>query len=270
VCVVSAMASKPKRRLGHYLLYELRFERGGATKKYFGITGVFDGQGDWAALQARKQHHESIPVAWVKGARADSLHIKLLSTGLSLPDALVDEARLTARMYQEESGADLVRGGPWCRRVLPVEDKSEIEMTAALTSRAAVRECGRRSLNGSLAAHLAGRTYAAVGTSTSDDPTVVSGPGLAAVVFAAPSAAAMPIAFLSQKRRSGKSGKSSKSGKSGRPGSAAHVIIYTSAPPSRWHSARQDFARAPPFTLEQDRTRNCLVIIQTETMAANN
>jgi hypothetical protein len=145
------------------------------------------------------------PTAWVKGCEAETLSIRALKTGLSLTAALAWEALLTAQCFVDQ-GKNSVRGGPWCRVVLPATDLKELKECAKATSVADVRRIADLFSEGSLALHLAGRPYAAV---------------------AKPSRGHVPC--LPLKRPSGRSGRSGKSGASGNTYRKAKGLAYGDA-----------------------------------------
>ena len=193
-------------RVTHYLLYVLHFVRAGAKRRYYGITGVFAGQSDWQALEARKKNHKDKPVAWVKGCDESSLTISMLKTGLCVADALADEAKLTSQGYLKH-GYHIVRGGPWCRKLLPYDDMHEIHAVDACTSRKAIMELRQFYPGGSLDLHLSGASYAKPAPTPAALHTDIAGPGFKALSLAAvPNRHRVAIAFVPRKRPSGKSG----------------------------------------------------------------
>jgi len=141
-----------------HLVYWCDFTKGGEFFRYIGLVGLLQGQSDEAAKTFRKKWHVLKPVAWLKGADSGSVVLHTVQTKLSLRDGLVEEAREAARQYRLH-GQGKVRGGPWCRRRLPDADRREIEAVLECTSRKAVEALGARFPQGSLAAHLAGRSY---------------------------------------------------------------------------------------------------------------
>jgi hypothetical protein len=104
----------------------------------------------------------------------------------------------------QESGSTVVRGGPWCRKVLPEEDVCELGDCAGCASRAAVRALAKRRPAGSLTAHLECRSYASA-------PNVV----LARGSWAPAGSAKLPIINPPAPRKSGRSRTSGASGVSG-------------------------------------------------------
>jgi hypothetical protein len=137
------------------------------------------------ALTVRRRHCDK-----------STLCLKLLSSGLTLQQALADEALETARLAAERSLTH-VRGGPWCRCSLSADDVAEIAAVQACSGRAAVVALGRTSPAGSLARHLGHQPFQA---------SVSSG---------------ARRCILPVKRRSGRSGASTPSTRSGVSGHQA-------------------------------------------------
>lgn len=182
----------------HYLVYLLSCLQGDSSKQYVGMTAVLRGQSDDAAKRVRKQFHLSDQRRWLKGMAPGSVRMTVLRTGLTLRNALIDEAREAARLYLElPEGDKIVRGGPWCRCRLPPEDAAEIAAIAACTSRQGVSALAASLPTGSLSFHLAGAVYP--GTQQKR------------------SLSAMQV-LLPVKRPSGRSGRSGRSSTSGRSG----------------------------------------------------
>lgn len=145
------------------------------------------------------------PVAWVKGCVPGTLSIRALKTCLSMTAALSWEALLTARCFVARDSC-AVRGGPWCRTVLPATDIRELTECADAASVAAVRRLADRCSHGSLAKHLAGGPYAA------------------AVKASQERRPCLPV-----KRSSGRSVRSGKSGVSGHAYRRAKGFVYGDA-----------------------------------------
>ncbi len=126
-----------------------------------------------------------------------SFRVRVLKTGLSLKDALVEEARETARLWVL-LGERRVRGGPWCRSRLSSADKAEIAAAvAACASRQAVRDLAASLPSGSLSCHLADAPF----------------PGLQEKPSPAAAKVVLPMRHTSRKpSRSGRSGRSGASG----------------------------------------------------------
>ena len=220
-------------RVGHYLLYLASCMQDGMPKKYAGITGVLEGQSDDAAKLVRRSFHIKWQKAWLKGMDASTMSVQTIKTQLSLRDALVEEARLTASLYLQQGGHQQVRGGPWCRCRLPWSDKEEIANVDGCTSRQAVRALAARSPSGSLALHLAGKSYSkarlVVGKAAAStlDMVALSGSSLAhppRVIASRP-----PLVVCAPKRQSGKSKTSGGSGKSGHEYRLQQNISYSHA-----------------------------------------
>jgi hypothetical protein len=188
----------PFMAVDHYLLYLLcSCAKYGIAKEYVGITGVLRGQSDEEAKRFRKRWHVAKPKLWLKGKDLAGGQMETLRTKLTLKNALIEEARETARLYMTlESGDKVVRGGPWCRCRLPPCDTEEIAAVAACSSRKQVSDLAASWPEGSLACHLAGRSYSRV-------PQEVS---LATSSSTLCSAKTPPLVLIPPKRRSGASG----------------------------------------------------------------
>ena len=111
------------------------------------------------------------------------------------------EARHTAAKFRE-LGKACVRGGPWCRRVLPPDDLAELRFVAGCSDAAAVQAYSEQHPRGSLAAHLAGRRYSSLRQPV---PAVAVSPAAASV--------RVPIVVLPGRRPSGRSGSPGRSGR---------------------------------------------------------
>ena len=146
-------------RVDHYLLYVLSCCVNGQDKEYIGITGVLPGQTDEVVKLVRRAWHLICQKKWIEGMDPASVHLSTSLTDLKLQDALIEEARLTAARYSEREGHKKVRGGPWCRRVLPPEDRAEVVSTLSCSSRDAVKAVAVAKPFGSLAQHLALKSY---------------------------------------------------------------------------------------------------------------
>ncbi len=177
-------------------MYLLHFLRDGFLLTYVGMTAVFVGQSDRAALEQRRRHHLDEPVSWLKGLVVESLFMRAVTTNiLRRADAFAEEARVAA-LQCKALGTQVVRGGPWCLRGLSAADRREIDMVAACESRAAVHELGRRLRVGSLAVHLAGGRYKCTSPRAGSSGKVV-----------------LPLAAPWVRRSSSRSGRSGSSGK---------------------------------------------------------
>jgi hypothetical protein len=193
----------PLMPLHHYLVYRLHCVRDGIGLVYVGMTGVYAGQSDRAALEERRRWHSAEPVLWLKGADVNCQRMRVEVTNLSRRiDALAEEARVTA-MQCKALGTRIVRGGPWCLRGLSAADRLEIKLVGECQSRAAVYDVGRQLPGGSLADHLAGKRFARANRSAQVVLPVVS-------------------ATSSRGRRSGRSGAS------GHDYRRKHGIVYGS------------------------------------------
>eukprot|EP00973_Karenia_brevis_P021002 2888107-Karenia_brevis.AAC.1 len=132
---------------------------------------------------------------------------------------------MTAKHLNEPGGGKLVRGGPWCRKVLPPEDLAELRAVSETKSRQSVLDLRKRFPGGSLDHHLAGQSYAvpiaspslssasssssSASASTSASSSAaslgveVTGPGFGCLCLASvPTRHKVAIAFLPRKRAS--------------------------------------------------------------------
>ena len=175
-------------------------------KCYVGASSVLKGQSLRCAVAARKRYMQKVRVAWLNDVDVNGVQVEVIFPSLQKKDALIEEARLTAAEYLLSAGGDVVRGGPWCRKVLPNADKDEIRLVNACTSRAAVEQVAFDLSGGSLAYHLAGKTY----KGASEKP----GRGNATSTLGGNAKGALII--TNPKKVSGRSGKSGNSGRSGR------------------------------------------------------
>jgi hypothetical protein len=194
----------PRRSIAHrfpampgYILYAATCTERGVAKRYVGIAGVRKGCSARAALLERRSWHLKERVAWFRGCDMATLSLRLLNSGLSLQQALADEALETARLAAEKGKAH-VRGGPWCRRTLPADDVKEMLAVGSCRGRSAVAALVKEWPTGSLAHHIQGLPFKAS----------VGGPAKC---------------ILPVKRRSGRSGASSPSRRSGVSGHVART-----------------------------------------------
>jgi len=137
---------------------------------------------------------QQLRVKFLEHDDLSNLHLEVVWPKLQKPAALIEEARLTAREYMR-SETKLVRGGPWCREKLPTDDLNEIEWVAACTSRAEVQNLARKYPSGSLAYHLAGKSYSEPCEEASAGSSPITLPGVNAKG---------PLIILRPKRASGK------------------------------------------------------------------
>lgn len=188
----------------HFLLYLLTGVVNGSTHSYYGITGVLRNQTDNAAASVRRKWHSLSPVKWLEGYVPGTLCIKVIKTGLSLPQALLEEAIVTA-----SARTLLTRGGPWCRKALPYDDRLEIKMVleakTAAAAAAGVKAVASQFPNGSLSKHLAGLSYGAPevpkpALQASKKVTPVSPKGPATVVVKDPSTKAIKLQKPTKRR----------------------------------------------------------------------
>jgi hypothetical protein len=100
-----------------------------------------------------------------------------------------------------------VRGGPWCRRVLPIDDLAEIHELRGRTSDAWIRNIAAWYPRGSLACHLKGECYRL--------PANVTGARLNSFTFSTAPSSQPVVCFTSTKKRASRPGSPGKPGKPG-------------------------------------------------------
>ena len=118
------------------------------------MTGVLVGQSDDAALLLRRQFHISCQKTWLS-----TLQLRKLLSNLSEADAQVEEARHTAQLLKSVADLNVIRGGPWCRKVRIHDDRLGVEEAHKCVSRSQVRGLMSVFPRGSLATHLKGNSY---------------------------------------------------------------------------------------------------------------
>ena len=154
-----------------YQVYLLTFVTvRGTPRRYVGMTCVHGDEAPAAALCRRRRWHLKRPVAWLKCADLESVHLESVGVPEHEDSALADEAVEAARLIAE--GPRRCRGGPWClpgeRGVLPPRHEREVRLVraavAAASSLTAQRAALRQVSGRALAAHLRGANF------VDDDP----------------------------------------------------------------------------------------------------
>ena len=154
-----------------YQVYLLTFVTvRGTPRRYVGMTCVHGDEAPAAALCRRRRWHLKRPVAWLKCADLESVHLESVGVPQQKDRALADEAIEAARLIAEDPRR--CRGGPWClpgeRGVLPPRHEREVRLVraavAAASSLTAQRAALRQVSGRALAAHLRGASF------VDDDP----------------------------------------------------------------------------------------------------
>jgi len=174
-----------------WLVYLANFLVEGVWRAYAGVSEERACTSE-LALKRRREFHLDPPegysqAAWLQGLDRASLQMRTVQTGLTLKEALLQEAILAAQYIAADS--ETARGGPWCRRKLSAADRKEVKAVFEAKSNREVLDIAKKYPEGSLAYHLAQKPWPAKKLPTE---------GITPPLFAS------PPNFFAVKRRSGR------------------------------------------------------------------
>ena len=117
---------------------------GWEERDYVGVFRVKANQTRESARSCREMNHVGKPVKWMQQSDPDSLEMKVVGHTMTVQEALVQEAILTASRYT--SGTVPVRGGPWAHPHIGVAGRQEIKAVNRISARAENPAAARRAV----------------------------------------------------------------------------------------------------------------------------